>query len=145
MRKTMTCGSLCAKSVCTNTLRSFSAILCTFFYFVADTSSCFDFQQHSPACQSHSLLSTLDIWLFLAPFTLCSEQMRQMTQQDLENKGLTRGAYTRLLNELACIPPEANTFPRRLDKDRYKRLPPERRALLNSVQASKMASGHPHP
>jgi hypothetical protein len=55
--------------------------------------------------------------------------------------GLSRGACTRLVNEIDCIPKDMTSFPRRLEKERYNLyLSAERRQVIERLKRERQRS-----
>eukprot|EP00049_Salpingoeca_infusionum_P013334 m.248631 g.248631 ORF g.248631 m.248631 type:complete len:674 (+) comp15416_c0_seq1:257-2278(+) len=73
-----------------------------------------------------------DLWYFMRLIRLHKytdkflgtslSEMKAMTDKDLEDRGLTKGARGKLRLELDLLPPDASKFPRRLRRDRYDKL-----------------------
>ncbi|EGD78155.1 hypothetical protein PTSG_09032 [Salpingoeca rosetta] len=73
-----------------------------------------------------------DLWYFMKLIRLHKytpkfygmtlDQVKALTDEDLTNMGMTKGAQGKLRLELSLLPPDAKTFPRRLRRDRYEKL-----------------------
>eukprot|EP00055_Hartaetosiga_balthica_P014427 m.79108 g.79108 ORF g.79108 m.79108 type:complete len:396 (-) comp8592_c1_seq2:235-1422(-) len=74
----------------------------------------------------------VDLWYFMklirlhkyteSFYGLSLDDVRNISDEELEGRGLTKGAVGRLRLELSLLPDTMKTFPRRLRRDRYEKL-----------------------